>query len=149
MIPTSQPSNHVVGICLVDADGRLLMQLRDGFARVSPNQWGLPGGQVEPGETPEAAARRELLEETGLRVAGALALFWQGVRPSSHRPGAATEWHVYCARTAARQEEVVLGEGAAMLFTPPEAARRLDLSVSAAFFVPLFLDSPAYRELCG
>jgi mutator protein MutT len=30
--------------------------------------WELPGGKIEPGESPEAAARREVEEETGIRV---------------------------------------------------------------------------------
>ncbi|HID11984.1 MAG TPA: NUDIX domain-containing protein, partial [Candidatus Latescibacteria bacterium] len=32
-----------------------------------PDYWGFPKGHVEPGETNAVAARREILEETGIR----------------------------------------------------------------------------------
>jgi 8-oxo-dGTP diphosphatase len=36
------------------------------MVRKPKGRWTLPGGKVEPGETPAHAAMRELLEETGL-----------------------------------------------------------------------------------
>lgn len=34
------------------------------------DKWGIPGGKIKFGETSEAALRREILEETGLKVSG-------------------------------------------------------------------------------
>lgn len=51
-------------VLLVDQDGRLLLMKRS-----DSGCWGPPGGSTEPGERVEEAARRETLEETGLRVA--------------------------------------------------------------------------------
>lgn len=46
--------------------------------------WSFPAGKVEPGETPERAAVRETLEETGLDVAAVKAL-GERVHPATGR----------------------------------------------------------------
>jgi 8-oxo-dGTP diphosphatase len=52
-----------VGIVCV-RDGAVLL-IRRGNAPMR-GRWAIPGGRVEPGETPAAAAVRELREETGV-----------------------------------------------------------------------------------
>ena len=65
-------------VLVEDGAGRILLQLR------SDNQlWGYAGGSVEPDEEVEAAARRELYEETGL-TAHKLELFGVFSGPDLH-----------------------------------------------------------------
>jgi 8-oxo-dGTP diphosphatase len=62
--PTERPhSVSVAGVIVDDADRALLIQRRDN------GQWEPPGGVLEPGETVPEALQREVLEETGYKIA--------------------------------------------------------------------------------
>jgi ADP-ribose pyrophosphatase YjhB (NUDIX family) len=49
---------------VLDGRGHVLAHQRDS------GPWSLPGGALEPGETLEACVRREVEEETGVRIGG-------------------------------------------------------------------------------
>lgn len=57
----------VVG-CFLEYEDRFVILLRQSH-KPDGNTWGLPSGKVEVGENHSQAVRRELLEETGIRVA--------------------------------------------------------------------------------
>lgn len=59
-------ASNAVAALVVTEDGRYLLQLRDQKPNIwYPGHWGLFGGAVDAGETPEEALRRELAEEIG------------------------------------------------------------------------------------
>jgi 8-oxo-dGTP diphosphatase len=65
--------------------GVLLTQFSD--RTNAPGQWGLPGGGLEPTESPEEAVRREIWEETGQKVCATTLVslqssHWLGRAPS-------------------------------------------------------------------
>jgi 8-oxo-dGTP pyrophosphatase MutT (NUDIX family) len=65
------PPRARFAICLVEDDARRLLFLHRAADRaLGPGLWGFPAGHIEDGETPRAAALRELAEEAGaaLRV---------------------------------------------------------------------------------
>jgi 8-oxo-dGTP pyrophosphatase MutT (NUDIX family) len=59
----------------------LIRQYRHGVGKVI---WEIPGGVVDPGETPLQAAGRELLEETGYRAATIIETGVVSPNPDNH-----------------------------------------------------------------
>ena len=57
------------GVLLLKENHVLLQRRKDN------GLWAIPGGRLEPGETPEDATRREVQEETGAEIVGPLHLF--------------------------------------------------------------------------
>jgi phosphoglycolate phosphatase-like HAD superfamily hydrolase/ADP-ribose pyrophosphatase YjhB (NUDIX family) len=62
----TQPPLATVGALIFNGAGEVLMIRTHKWS----NKWGIPGGKIKWGETSEAALRREILEETGLKISG-------------------------------------------------------------------------------
>lgn len=119
---------EVALVILTDRSGRIVMQHRTDDAPTDPSRWTVPGGMIEPGEAPEAAVHRELLEETGLRCAG---LSLERVIERQFDGLTSVRYHVFAGITDATDEDIVLGEGQAMIFVPLDEIGRKDLSAIA------------------
>ena len=105
---SERPRRGSVAIAILWRDGLVLVRRRRADEWL-PGVWEFPGGKVDPGETPEQAAAREVMEEmevdaTGLRLietidfdypdrSARIFVFEGGCRGEPHAPdGAAWEW---------------------------------------------------------
>jgi 8-oxo-dGTP pyrophosphatase MutT (NUDIX family) len=58
-----------VAVAILYQQNKFLMQLRDNIPNIiAPGCWALFGGHIEPGETPEIAVQREVMEEIGYEL---------------------------------------------------------------------------------
>lgn len=66
--PITSSMKQTTFIVQMNDEGKILLLKRPYDHKKYPNQWTLPGGKVDPGETTEVCAYREMFEETGIRM---------------------------------------------------------------------------------
>ena len=131
-------------VMLVDEHGALLLQHRDAHAPRAPLRWGMVGGAVEAGESPEEAAYRELREETGIVLGPGELELWSS-DSFTWSDGSDADYRVFVAATSLTDADVVLGEGLAIVFVPASEVAALPLTESGRHFVLRLLASDRYR----
>ena len=136
---------RIAVVFLVDSRGHVLLQHRDEHAPRAADQWGIVGGHVEPGEDFDVAVHRELLEETGISTGPGDLVLWQEAE-FEYSDGHRSHYRVYAGLVDLTDDDIVLGEGRAIVFVDPADLGTLDLAESCAHFLPLFLASDLYRQ---
>ncbi|ADI63716.1 NUDIX hydrolase [Trichormus azollae] len=102
-----------VAIAILYQNNKFLMQLRDNFPHiVHPVCWGLFGGHLEPGETPETPLMRDVIEEINYEL------------PSFSKFGMYADEniipHVFQAPLLVGLDQLVLNKGWDMVLLRPE-----------------------------
>lgn len=110
-----RPETGAGGVVVNDRGEFLLIRDRNGY-------WVFPKGHIEPGETPEAAAVREVREETGIEAQVVAPL---GTTRYTNDRGVIREvrWFLMHGEGRPCLEKGLTGAG---FFPEPEAVRRLD-----------------------
>lgn len=88
-------------------DNKVLLQLRDIKNGIAfPGHWGFFGGAIDYGETPEDAAKRELIEEIGYKPASIFKFSFDIITDLKNLPS-----HAFCCPLSTPVEEIKLMEG--------------------------------------
>jgi 8-oxo-dGTP diphosphatase len=120
---------------LVDATGRILLQLRDDIPTIPfPGMWAIPGGMLEPPETPLACIVREVAEELSVEMAPA------DVTHLMTRTRSYGVEHTFTAGLDVPAEEIRLTEGQRVAWFPVAEAVGMDLA---------YEDADVLREIAG
>ena len=137
---------RIAVVLLIDSQGHVLLQHRDEHAPRAANQWGLVGGHVEDGEDFDTAVHREIREETGIETEPGDLVLWQEAE-FAYSHGQDGSYRLYAGQMDLTDDDIVLGEGRAIVFVDPAELASLDLAESSAHFLPQFLASDLYRQL--
>ena len=143
-----QPRKDGAGILALDRWGRVLLQLRDADLPPDrfPDQWSIPGGIIEAGEAPDAAAFREFEEETGILLED-LQLF-RAYRKETDLPMSLTDtYHIYFADPDLDEAEIEVREGQAFKYFAQAELDAIEIPQAARIVLEEFFASNHYRRL--
>ena len=135
-------------IILVDKRGWLLLQERDEFPATDPEKWGFVGGHVDAGEEFEAAAYRELEEETRVQLDPGELVLWREFPMVRADQQSHDTMQVFVAPSALTDDDIDCQEGRQIVFVDPAHVLGLDLGGTPRLILPEFLDSDRYRSMC-
>ena len=134
--------NQAAGTVVADPDRGVLLLWRHRFITDSWG-WEIPAGRIDPGESPEQAAVREVVEETGWRPTGLRPLV--AYHPTNGLSD--QKFHVFLATGAERVGEPTdVAESERVEWVPEDRVRRLardgmvadGLSLTALLYVMAF-----------
>jgi 8-oxo-dGTP diphosphatase len=110
------------GIILINSNNEVLLLLRDNKPEIPfPNQWDIPGGEIEQGETPDLTIRREMNEEMGLDDLNDIKLF------KIYRTDNLTDF-IFWKKLDLNVDEIILNEGQRIKYFSRDKIRELKLA---------------------
>ena len=112
------------------------------------NLWGIPGGKIKWGETSEAALRREIMEETGLKITDIQFVL---VQDCIHSPEFYHDAHFvllnYTCRCVAKSPKVVLNdEGREFRWLDFAGAKKMPLNTPTKILLEAVMKAATARE---
>ena len=120
-------------IAMLNLKDDVLLFLRDNIPQIKfPNMWDLPGGIVEPGETPDQTIRREMLEEIELKLKNPI-LFKRYVLPDRIE-------NMFWQRVDIDINKTVLHEGQELKWFSERQLKAMDKDSLAFGFQTLLMD---------
>lgn len=139
LVRAGTPGYTVGAACLIEHDAEILM-----LWQPHRHGWTLPGGLLGRGEAPDEAARREVLEETGLRIdpGDPVAV---GVHPQTQQVDV-----IYRVRALTRPEVDLATEARKASWWRPEDVSETDLDTRRILALVAGADSaPALGRVVG
>lgn len=110
------------GIILINSNNEVLLLLRDDKPEIPyPNQWDIPGGRIEKGESPIETIRREMFEELGLQLYSDFQLF------KVYKNDNLTDF-IFWKRINLNPAEITLNEGQKLKYFNLEEIRKTELA---------------------